>query len=366
MADVADDGLVFHARHVVLADHIEVAGRRDEDIGLGADLIHADDAIALHGRLQGADRVDLGDPYGRPEAAQGLGGTLAHIAIAEHHGDLAGHHHIGGALDAIDQRLAAAIQIVKLGLGHGIIHIDRRERQCPLRLHLVQPLHPGRGLLGHAPDPGQGAGIKIRVPGQRLPDRGKQTGLFLRAGAGQRPGVLLGLLAKRQQMCGVAAVIQDHIRRAAIGPAHDAMRVIPVFAQALALAGEHRDALLGDRGGGVVLRGKDIAGGPAHLCAQCAEGLDEHGGLDGHMQGAGDAGALEGLLLAVFLADGHEARHLGLGDADFLVAPCGQREVGDAIIRGDGSSGYAHYVSPVHKTSERRFTGPPGPEPGRI
>ena len=144
------------------------------------------------------------------------------------------------------------------------------------------------------------------------------------------------------------------------------MRVIPVFGQGLALAGEHRDALLRDRGGGVVLRGKDIAGGPAHLRAQCAEGLDEHGGLDGHVEGAGDAGALEGLLLAVFLADGHEARHLGLGDADFFMAPCGQREVGNAIIRGDGSSGYAHCVSPVHKTSERRFTGPPGPEPGRI
>ena len=47
----------------------------------------------------------------------------------------------------------------------------------------------------------------------------------------------------------------------------------------------------------------------------------------------------------------------GVGDADFFMTLCGQREVSDAIIRGNDSSGYAHYVSPVDKTSERRFTG---------
>ena len=165
VADVADDGLVFHTRHVIPADDIEITGRRDEDIGLLADFVHPDNTITLHSRLQGADRIDLGDPYGRPEAAQGLGGTLADIAIAQNHGDLAGHHHIGGALDAVNQRFTATIEVVKFGLGHGIIDIDRRERQRPLCLHLVQTLHPGRGFFGHAPDIGQGCANKnSRLP----------------------------------------------------------------------------------------------------------------------------------------------------------------------------------------------------------
>src|SRR5690606_21749189 len=42
--------------------------------------------------------------------------------------------------------------------------------------------------------------------------------------------------------------------------------------------------------------------------------------------------SLERLARGVFLADGHEARHLGLGDPDFLAAPGGEREVGDLVV----------------------------------
>ena len=47
----------------------------------------------------------------------------------------------------------------------------------------------------------------------------------------------------------------------------------------------------GDRGGGVVLGREDVAGGPAHLGAERDQGLDEDGGLHGHVQRAGDPGA---------------------------------------------------------------------------
>ena len=50
-----------------------------------------------------------------------------------------------------------------------------------------------------------------------------------------------------------------------------------------------------DRGGGVVLGGEDVAGGPADLGAERDQRLDEHGGLDRHVQRAGDAGAGERL-----------------------------------------------------------------------
>jgi len=54
------------------------------------------------------------------------------------------------------------------------------------------------------------------------------------------------------------------------------------------------------------------------------------------VQGAGDAGALEGLRDGEFFADGHETRHFGLGDLDFLAAPIGQADVGDDAVGVDG------------------------------
>jgi hypothetical protein len=85
----------------------------------------------------------------------------------------------------------------------------------------------------------------------------------------------------------------------------------------------------------VVLRGVDVAAGPAHLGAQRLQRLDQHRGLDRHVQAAGDARALERLLRSKFLADGHQAGHFGFGDADFLAAPVGKRQVGNGAIGKD-------------------------------
>jgi len=135
-----------------------------------------------------------------------------------------------------------------------------------------------------------------------------------------------------QQQRGVAAVVEDHVRVAAIRPFEDAVGVVPVVGQRLALDGENGDAVLGDRGSGVVLRREDVARGPAHLRAEGGQRLDQHGGLDGHVQRTGDARALERLAGGVFLADRHQAGHLGFGDADFLAAPVGEAHVSDDIV----------------------------------
>src|SRR5438270_535222 len=78
-----------------------------------------------------------------------------------------------------------------------------------------------------------------------------------------------------------------------------------------------------DRGGGVVLGGEDVAADPADVGAQGAERLDEDGGLHGHVQGAGDAGAGQRLLCPVLLAQRHQAGHLVLGEPDLLAAEVG-------------------------------------------
>ena len=110
------------------------------------------DLVAVHRRLQRADRVDLGDDDPGALAPQRLGAALADVAVAAHHGDLAADHHVGGAVDAVDQRVPAAVLVVELRLRHRVVDVDRREEQLARLVHLVEPVHAGRGLLGDALD----------------------------------------------------------------------------------------------------------------------------------------------------------------------------------------------------------------------
>ena len=89
-----------------------------------------------------------------------------------------------------------------------------------------------------------------------------------------------------------------------------------------------------DGGGGVVLGGVDVARGPADLGAELDEGLDEHGRLDGHVQGAGDPGSRQRLARAELGAHRHEAGHLVLGEADLVAAELSQGQVGDLEVGG--------------------------------
>ena len=322
-------------------DDVEVAGGGDEDVGLVGGVVHGHHAVAFHRRLQRADRIDLGDPDLRRQRAQRLRRALADIAVAADHGDLAGDHHVGGALDAVHQRLAAAVEVVELALGHRVVDVDGRERRAcppcaiwysrftPVVVSSVTPrtwpmrveyqlrirLEPWRGWRRTAPSPPRCAGLAIT------------------------PGIALGPHAQMQQQRGIAAVVEDHVGVAAVGPFEDAVRVVPVLAQRLALAGEHRRAARGDGRGGMVLGREDIAGGPAHLGAERLQRLDQHRGLDGHVQRAGDARALQRLGAGVLLADRHQAGHLGLGDGDLLAAPVGERQIGDLEV-GEAGGGF--------------------------
>jgi hypothetical protein len=189
---------------------------------------------------------------------------------------------------------------------------------------------------------------------------------LLRYRLGQHLQVLLGAGTQVHQQRGVAAVVQDHVRAFGLGALgaelEDAVGVVPVVHQAFALVGKHRRAGGHQGGGGVVLRGEDVARRPAHLRAQGLQRLDQHAGLDGHVQRAGDAGALERLRLGKFLADGHQAGHFGLGDRQFLAAPGGQAQVGDFVVlvldRGqDGAHGSLQKLNGGHSTGRVRNLG---------
>ena len=144
------------------------------------------------------------------------------------------------------------------------------------------------------------------------------------------------------------------------GPGQDLLGGPPVFLQRLALPGEHGNTLgvldgsVADHhgGGGFVLGGEDVAGGPADLGAEGREGLDQHGGLHGHVQGSGDPGALERLAGAELLAQGHQAGHFVLGEADLVAACLGQGDVRNLVIES--------HVSPLLWPAGRSVTWLPG------
>ena len=108
------------------------------------------DAEAFHRGLQGADRVDFGDDDLGAVAAEGLGAALADVAVAADDADLAGDHDVGGALDAVDERLAAAVEVVELRLGDGVVHVDGGNEQRAGLGHLIEAMDAGGGFFGDA------------------------------------------------------------------------------------------------------------------------------------------------------------------------------------------------------------------------
>ena len=104
------------------------------------------------------------------------------------------------------------------------------------------------------------------------------------------------------------------------------------------------------------------------LAPRCDQRLDQHGGLDRHVQAADDARALERLRLAEFVAQRHQARHLGLGDRDLLPPPIGESDVGDLVV---GELGHAMSLlgrgvaPPLHVPGlDRGCSEWPGSKPG--
>jgi hypothetical protein len=133
---------------------------------------------------------------------------------------------------------------------------------------------------------------------------GEQHGLLLASGVMQHGRILLGLAAQVQEQRGIAAVVEDQVGVGAVRPLEDAMREIPVLLERLALVGIDGRALRGDGRGGMILGGEDVARGPAQLGTERLERLDQHRGLDRHVERTGDARATERLQAHELLADG--------------------------------------------------------------
>ena len=269
MADVADDGVVLHLFHVLARDHMVVAGRGDEDVRLVAGVIHRHDAVAFHRRLERADRIDLGHPHLRLQPAQRLGAALADLAEATHHRDLARYHHVGRALEAVDQRFAAAVDVVELGLGHRVVDIDGGKQQTLLFCHLVEAMHTGRGFFRDAFDLFCDLRVPVRIFRKTLFNGRKKRSFLFTSWLRQNGNVLFCAGAEVDEQRGIAAIIQDHVRPVRFPiralELEDAVAVIPVLLQRFALVGEYRRTACGNRCRSMILSRKDVAGCPTHL-----------------------------------------------------------------------------------------------------
>jgi hypothetical protein len=73
--------------------------------------------------------------------------SFANIAVASNDSNLSSKHNIGSTLNAVYQRLAATVEVVKLGLGNGIIHADGRNFEQSLAKSLIEGDHTTGGFL---------------------------------------------------------------------------------------------------------------------------------------------------------------------------------------------------------------------------
>ena len=223
--------------------------------------------------------------------------------------------------------LTAAVEIVEFRFGHAVVDVDGRRLQRAVVHHLVQAVDAGGGFFRHAADSRQQFGIRV-VHDFRQHRR------------------------RRRASCSASS------RRDPAWSARCTTR-IPLRSRP------------SRRRPGCPWRRSPRRHDPASrrycrttsaLGAEIDQRLDQHRGLDRHVQAADDARALERLRCAELVAQRHQARHFGLGDLDFLAAPIGETDIGNLVI---GEFGHLRSSSIVMARLAQPSTLWPGIRTGR-
>src|SRR5439155_9013189 len=124
--------------------------------------------------------------------------------------------------------------------------------------HLDEAFDAGGGLFADADDILGDLAVEVGRVGQGVADRGEQDRLLLGIGlALDDVFILFGLAAEVNEQRGVAAVVEDEVGRAAVGPLQDLVRILPVFFERFTLLGEDGRALDREGGGGRIVRRVD-------------------------------------------------------------------------------------------------------------
>ena len=280
--------------------------------------------VAFHYRLEGADRVDLGDQHAGAEAPHGLSAALSDVAVSADNDDFARYHDVGCALYAVGERFAAAIEIVELGFCDRIVDVDGCEGQLAGLGQLVETVNARGGLFGNAAE----------LLGDSCPFLGIASFTLSASRFMTIWNSLFSYVFSSREGSFSTFMPWTTIRVASppsstimSGPEPSGHRerllgAPPVFFERLTLPGKDRaSALFGDSRRGVVLSGENVARGPAHVGSESFERLYQHGGLDRHVERTHDLEALQRLGGAVFLASRHQARHLVFRQLPFQAGP---------------------------------------------
>merc|ERR1711988_1640630 len=81
VANVANDGVIFHLLHVLQGDNLEISRCSHEDVHLVEDALNSDHLEAFHTRLQRADRIALCDQHPSARATHREGAAFPDVAI---------------------------------------------------------------------------------------------------------------------------------------------------------------------------------------------------------------------------------------------------------------------------------------------
>lgn len=96
----------------------------------------------------------------------------------------------------------------------------------------------------------------------------------------------------------------------------------------------------GNGSSSVILGAEDVTRRPGNFGTEMCEGLDENSGLDGHVEAASNASALEGLISLVLGTGGHESGHLILSEINLLAPEGSEGDVCDLEL----SCGSRHFA----------------------
>ena len=226
--DIAHDRVVLHPRAVFRRDNVAASGARYENIAALARVLHCRNLKAFHRRLQRADRIDLRDENTRPIRAHRMRAALAYVPVTRDHDDLARDHDVRRALNAVGERFAASIEVVKLALGDAVVDVNRGNLELAALVHLIESVNA--------------------------------RGRFFRNALNSANDI--GVLRQVNHMGKVAAVVDNHIERLAVGEIQSLLGAPVVFFVRLALPCVDRNAGRGNRGGGMILRRELIATRP--------------------------------------------------------------------------------------------------------
>ena len=217
---------------MLLGDDVLAAGHGDENITELRRLVHRHDGEAVHGRVEGLERVDLGDDDVRAHALGPHRGALAAPAVAGDDHGLARDDEVGRIHDRGPDRLARAVLVVVVVLGLRVVDRHHRAGKDAFALAGFQAVDAGRRLL---------------------------------ASANQAVRVLFASSA--EEIDEVAAVIDDEVRVAGQG-LHEKLFVLlrrdAVFSEGLY-------AHLRDRRRDVILGRERVAAGKIHFRAALGE-----------------------------------------------------------------------------------------------